>query len=192
VQLARGLLDPDSVWGRVLADSLSDGRNRWTNAVTERLREMSLLLQVFEDPASFLGEGKQVAIVFSEWCHHRHMTFANGTSADDFRVGRPFGIMPVIADFPTFRTRNLMMLVLSAWRWSLEGGEEHPQYCEECDCLYTSHHLLFRCLKTAHVRDNFRRNTGLDFSMESLYSDGHGEEILKVCDYICTRVGAHF
>jgi hypothetical protein len=192
VQLARGLLEQRSVWGRVLADALSDGRNKWTNAVCGRLREMSLLSHVLEDPATLLGERKSIAIEFSQWCHHRHLVFVNGTSADDFRVDRPFGIMPVIADYPTFRTKNVMLLVLSVWRWSLAEGGDHPDYCVTCDCLHTSHHLLFRCEKTADLRGNFQLATGEPFTMRSLYNKGNGEEILNICDAICERLGRDF
>ncbi len=90
VQVARGLTTPDSVWGRVLSNTVNDSRIRWIQNVTSRLRLMGLFDEVVSSPATFLEKRKEYGITFSQWCHHRHLALEAGNSADNFQVGPPY------------------------------------------------------------------------------------------------------
>jgi hypothetical protein len=177
VHVARGLLYPDSVWGRVLSQC---DQNKWKEVICERLTEMGMLQEVFASPALFLEERKKKAVEFNQWCHHNHLVFVNGTSADLMRVGRPYGVIPAIELLPTFQGRKILLWLLSVWRWGLEGADSAPDYCEVCDNLINSHHLLFSCFNTSGVRDKFQRRTGVEFDETALYSCTNADAVLEV------------
>jgi hypothetical protein len=100
VHMARGLVNPDSVWGRTLSQV---GQNKWKEVITGRLNEMGMLQEVSETPALFLEERKKKAVEFSQWCHYSRLGFANGTSADLMRIGRPYGVLPAVESLQLFR-----------------------------------------------------------------------------------------
>jgi hypothetical protein len=142
---------------------------------------MGLLADLVESPANFLGERKEIGLAFTWFCFERHLNITNGRSSDYFRVNRPFGIYPVVFNSPAVKVRSLLTLLLSCWRWAYEA-RGYPQYCEQCDSLVNSHHLLFHCVKTQTLRDRFLAATGTCFRLESLQSTEHEEEILSLCN----------
>jgi hypothetical protein len=118
VQLARGLAFPGSVWGKVLGTVLGMTSLPWIREVRGHLQLLGIERDVLTAPAFFLSNRREHSTAFSKWCHEHHLCFANGTSADYFRVGRPFGLYPAIFDKPAFRTRYLLAFLLSCWRWA--------------------------------------------------------------------------
>jgi hypothetical protein len=188
VQMARGRLSTTSTWGRMLNSSLATTQNKWIETVRERLSQMQMLDEVLDRPASFLENRKTVAVHFAQWCHHNHHRFANGSSADLFRVSRPFGALPALMDVPTPCGRKILLMLLSCWRWGLTGADEYPEYCALCDCLNTSHHLLFRCIHTEDIRQIFARDVGLELDEETIYSDGVSWALARVFASICYRI----
>ncbi len=68
-----------------------------------------MLQEVFETPALFLEERKIKAVEFNQWCHHNHLVFANGTSADLMRLGHPYGVLPAVESLPTFQGRKILL-----------------------------------------------------------------------------------
>ncbi len=187
VQVARGLTNPSSVWGRILANTITDTRIRWIRMLTNRLTEMGMASEVLDHPATFLENRREYAVTFSQFCHHRHLIFTNGTSADFFRVDRPFGVYPFLSELPSYRTRPALLLILSCWRWVTD----HLTYSENCPACCTpmnSPHLMFHCSLTNRVRVNFRRITGTDFSLESLQDATLAEEVAKACELILQSI----
>jgi hypothetical protein len=166
VQVARGLSSPESVWGKVLAQVIGSTSLRWVREVRAHMTALGIESEVLNSPGSFLSNRRERSADFSRWCHAHHMQFANGTSADYFRVGRPFGIYPVLFDRPVNRTRCLLAFLLSAWRWSF-NLRKIPEYCSDCDCVVNSWHLLFHCKRTEDARATFLRETGYRFSLQN-------------------------
>jgi hypothetical protein len=141
---------------------------------------MNIEREVFEFPGLFLSERKKWAMKFTEWCHEQHLCFSNGSSADLFRVSRPFGMYPAVFDLPSPRVRDMLALLLSCWRWS-HNLRDAPEYCELCDSIVNSWHILFRCQRGASVRESFARKTGINFELEAFGSREHGVEIARTC-----------
>jgi hypothetical protein len=186
VHIARGLLNTGSVWGKTLRHC--GNQNRWVEVMRERLDIMGMLSEVYDTPALFLETRKEKAVNFNQWCHYNHLVFANGTSADLLRVRRPYGIMPAVLSLPSFQSRKILVLLLSVWRWSLNGASDYPEYCVDCDNLVNSYHLLFECISTADLRRRFYQTTGIVFNEEAIYKVGLDEEILRVFDGLCYRI----
>jgi hypothetical protein len=183
VQLARGLSSPNSVWGKVLTTVLDMTSLPWVRAVRGHLRSLGIESEVLGTPANFLSNRRERSVDFSKWCHENHLCFANGTSADYFRVSRPFGLYPVLFDKSSLRTRYLLAFLLSCWRWAfnLRGVRE---YCTDCDCVVNSWHLLFHCKLTEAARTGFRQRTGKPFLLENFSDSELAEDIDITVDNI--------
>jgi hypothetical protein len=182
VQVARGLTTPTSVWGRVLASVWSNNSIPWVRNLKSRLSLMGIESEVVNGPGNFLSNRRDWSITFSEWCHQHHLVFANGTSADFFRVDRPFGMYPFLFDLNVSRTRTALTFLLSCWKWSF--GITVREYCPDCDCLVNSCHLLFHCVHTQTVRDHFQLETGEEFSITNFAEMTMNDEIVRACDRI--------
>ncbi len=188
VQVARGLANTSSIWGRILTNTMNDARVRWIRNVSGRLEEMGLTNEVIRNPVQFLERRKEYGVVFSQYCHHFHLTFANGTLADFFRVDRPFGVLPFLAQLPCHRARFPLLFVLSCWRWSIENGPVFPEYCPECGDRITSEHLLFRCVLTGNFRRQFESVTGASFTPESLLDSNVVDAFSVLCEDIVNLI----
>jgi hypothetical protein len=187
VQVARGLVNSDSVWGNVLHSVWNRGDIPWVRAVKTHLKQMGLLADLLNSLTNFLGERKEIGLAFTRFCFERHLNITNGRSSDYFRVNRPFGIFPVVFNSPVFKVRSLLTLLLSCWRWAYDA-RNYPQYCQQCDSLVNSHHLLFHCVKTQHLRERFLARTGTCFSFESLQSTEYEDDILDLCNDLVKTV----
>jgi hypothetical protein len=188
VQVARGLANPSTVWGHIITNTISDSRVRWVRNVTLRLAEMGLTDEVLASPATFLEQRKDYGIVFSQFCHHRHLIFTNGTSADYFRIDRPFGVYPFLSSTPSYRARFVLLLIMSCWRWSSPESRTLPENCPVCSTAFNSPHVMFECLATSRFRDGFKRETGEDFSLETLQAVEHVEAVTDVCERIYRHI----
>ncbi len=191
VHVARGRLEPSSTWGKVLHSALGRPQNKWINAVSVRLIEMSMWDEVMNTPSQFLENRKTIAVNFAQWCHHNHLRFSNESSADMMRMTRPYGILPVVCDIPSIHARKILVLLLSVWRWGLDGADDYPEYCVECDCLNSSHHLIFRCIKMNGIRHAFKRETGRDFDEEATYGNGLSRPLMRAFASICHVLQSH-
>jgi hypothetical protein len=191
VHLARGLTSPMSVWGRIISSVWATRGVQWVDALKSRLRLMGIEVEVTTRPSEFLGDRRNWGIRFSEWCHSNHLVHVNGTSADFFRIERPFGMYPFIFDLSVMNVRSALVLLLSCWRWASDL-KSVPEYCTDCDCLVNSPHLMFRCIHTSSARDNFQRETGVTFSLACLQDANISEEIARACDSILRETRLHF
>jgi hypothetical protein len=145
---------------------------------------MGIIEEVLDSPATFLENRKDYAVTFSQFCHHHHLVFANGTSADLFRVDRPFGVYPFVSELPSYRTRPALLLILSCWRWANADHLTYDDECPTCHVAMNSPHLMFECVLTNSVRADFRRRTGVDFSLDSLQDAHLVEQVAKACELI--------
>jgi hypothetical protein len=187
VQIARGLTCPDSVWNNVLDTVLHNPSLSWIKTVREHLRTIGLESELLNTPGLFLSNRRERGAVFTSWCHNHHLCFANGSSADYFRIDRPFGLYPVIFDNSARRVRWLLALLLSCWRWAF-NLRDVPEYCSECDCMINSWHLMFRCKRTEVARITFQNNTGKQFNLENMADESLSDEILRTADSIYRTV----
>ncbi len=187
VQVARGFVNPGSVWGDVLSTVWNRGDIPWVKSVKRHLTRLDLLEAVVSSPAVFLGDRKALAVDFTRFCFDNHLNITNGRSSDYFRVNRPFGIYPVIFNSPSNRARPLLTLLLSCWRWAYDA-RSYPDYCDNCDSLINSFHLLFQCRRTQHLRDAFEHCTGRHFTLSTLQSAGTEDAMLRVAEGIIAMV----
>jgi hypothetical protein len=185
VQVARGLAAPDTVWGNVLSSLLHDTRIRWIRNVTDRLVRIGLLAEVTQSPINFLEQRKEYGLVFAQWCHHNHLTLPASYSADFFRVGRPYGVMHVIYSEPAYRTRYVLMLIMSCWRWGLNNGDTYPEYCPRCNVLVDSEHLMFSCAWTEYIQTAFFALTGAHFKPQVLEDSEKSSAVVEARESIC-------
>jgi hypothetical protein len=166
VQIARGLVNPSSVWGRVLRTVLAMPNLAWVREVRRHMVAMGIENMVLSRPAQFLSERKEWSVKFSKHCHSEHLRFVNGRSSDLFRLNRPFGIFPALYDLPVEQSRVLLGFVLSCWTWMFELRDV-PDYCADCDCMMNAWHIMFQCSITRNTRDDFAFRTGVHFSYEA-------------------------
>jgi hypothetical protein len=178
VQIARGLVNPVSVWGRVLKTVWTTPNTPWVREVRNHLAAMNIENLVFSRPAQFLSERKEWGIRFSKFCHSEHLLFTNGRSSDQFRLERPFGMYPVVYDLPVEQSRVLLSFVLSCWKWTfnLRGV---PDYCATCDCMMNSWHVMFSCGVTRVARDEFFANTCRHFSITILRDSTVNKDVIR-------------
>jgi hypothetical protein len=153
-----------------------------------RLESMQLYDELVNDPANFLSQRKNYGICFAQWCHYNHLQFSNGTSADFFRIGRPYGVYPLLYQAPSFRTRYALMMLLSCWRWGLTNGVYFPTTCLTC-CQYNdSPHLLFDCQDTLQLRRDFEATTGRIFDMDAFAEESCSEAVVTLCERLCHHI----
>jgi hypothetical protein len=190
VQLARGLCNPSSIWARVLATTWGNGKE-WLSRVRAHLTQLGIENVVMQTPSLFLSDRRKYETDFSVWCHTHHLTVANGSSADYFRLGRPFGYYPAVFDTPVPRARSMLALLLSCWKWTSDM-RACPDYCSACDCEMTSEHVMFRCAATREFRSQFEIKTGNRFTLEAFREGNFGTEIADVCRDILDSIRARF
>jgi hypothetical protein len=184
IQVARGLSNPSTVWGHLLSLTALDSRIRWIRTVTDRLAEMGMTDEVFATPAQFLERRKEYGIQFAQYCHYHHLATPNGSSADFFRVNRPFGVLPFLTELPSHQSRYVLLFVLSCWRWSDAHTANFPEYCPLCGVYVDSEHLLFNCVMTSRFRGIYEQSTGTPFSPNSLLEDGSATATGILCEQV--------
>ncbi len=190
VQLARGLCNPSSVWARVLATAWGNGRE-WLGRVRAHLQLLGIENVVMQTPACFLSDRRKYETDFSIWCHEHHLSVANGSSADYFRQGRPFGFYPAVFDVPASRARSMLTLLLSCWKWTADL-RNCPDYCSVCDCEMNSEHVMFGCINTREIRRRFEVRTGRQFVLETFQDENLVTEIANACNEIVDNIRARF
>ncbi len=188
VQVARGLANPDTVWGRIISSLQADTRIRWVRTLMERLAEMGMTQEVFGAPHLFLERRKEYGMQFSQFCHRFHLAIPNGSTADFFRVNRPYGIFPYLSDLPSYRSKYVLVFVLSCWRWNSQNSASYPEFCPACGDYVDSKHLLFHCALTNRFRETYERAVGSQFAPESLTDAMTAWETAELCEDVLTFV----
>ncbi len=190
VQLARGLSNPSSVWARILATTWCNSKD-WLSKVRAHLRQLGLEEVVTQNPSLFLSDRRKYETDFSIWCHTHHLAVTNGSSADYFRLGRPFGYYPAVFEMPATRAQDMLALLLSCWKWT-SGFRNCPDYCDLCDREMTSEHVMFQCEATSNIRENFAARSGKQFNLEVFHEDNVGKEIADACREIVAAIRNRF
>jgi hypothetical protein len=134
--------------------------------------ERGLLNRVFENGADVVSERRQIGIRFAQFCFHHHLNRPTRTSADDFRVIKPFGVYPFLFRTSPEIARFLFSFVLCNWRW-LDRGKcrNYPRFCVPCQTENTSWHILFECPIFHTERALFQWTTGTNFDYQALLID---------------------
>ena len=180
IQIARGLIARESIWGKILSVALTDNRVKWTKKMRVFLSDTGFQSAVLNSPEVFLAERRLWGTRFAVACHEKHLRFSNGRSSDFFRANRPFGMYPVIFDSSTDVGRDVLAFVLSCWKWAFEGGRDLPAVCSDCDLPLNGPHLLFHCGRTQCLREEFERVTLKTFELDVLNDEASNYEVLRV------------
>jgi hypothetical protein len=132
IQVACGLANLRTVWGQIISSTITDNRILWVRNVTNRIAEMGMTSEILGAPTLFLERRKDYGVQFSQFCHYNHLAIPNGSSAEFFCVDRPFCAFPFLAELPSFRSRFVLLLILSCWRWSNANSANFFEHCPAC------------------------------------------------------------
>lgn len=191
IHLARGLTNPKSIWGKICRyeiDQKDQTNNEWFVKVLSAAREREILDEVIQSPEMVVGERKNYAIYFDQYCYHKHLNILTNNSADDFRLGRPPGAYPFIHHLKSFQVRTVLQFTLSCWKWTkaFKKSKFPRSTCPRCRSHLSSSHLLFHCDYSEYFRKKFKRNTGTKACLNSLLIDSRdiSLELYKLCDNV--------
>jgi hypothetical protein len=180
-QLASARSTNNATWADAVRD-LETGtlQSGWYVAVMSETEKRGFLDEVTNNGPFFLSERKRRAVEYSQYCFHYHLQVPTGTSADELRRIRPFGVLPLLLGSNPARSRYLLSFLLSVWRFIDEQKcSRYPEVCSMCDRENSSCHVLFYCPTFVGLRTAFRRSTGVSLSFEALASDAR--EIQDAC-----------
>ena len=169
IQVANAKISRNTHWSNVV-DELVAGRrkSKWFRKVVSGLRMRDLWEEVLKG-GPFVGERKTYGVKFAQYCFHNHLNRLRGTSADDFRHFRPFGIYPFLYAAPPAETRFLLSFVLCNWRWLDKSMcRLCPRLCVTCGEDNTGWHILFNCVFFEDIRAGFQNICGIPFDFDSL------------------------
>jgi hypothetical protein len=179
VQLAAAATTKNRLWGEVVAD-LGQGRivSTWHRVVAAKLAKRGRLEDVLNRGADFVGDRKRIGVEFSQYCFHHHLNIPTGSSADDLRIMRPFGIFPLFLSLSPEQTRYLLAFLSSSWRYIDQKICFHyPEACQECDQENSSAHVLFVCPKFERFRARLLSEIGVPFSFDCLATTIRQEQV---------------
>jgi hypothetical protein len=175
VQLANSQVTRNTVWSDAVRDVRAGLINtQWFCIVFAELRKRGFENEVLEHGASFLADRKRRAVKFSQFCYMAHTNVPLGTSADQLRRIRPFGVLPFLLSQSGYNSRFIFSFLCSAWRY-IDGAvcKDYPAVCLECDLENSSFHVLFQCSKLCTLRRQIFSQVGVsvfDFSCLSSQS----------------------
>ncbi len=179
VQLAAAATTKNRLWGEVVAD-LGQGRivSTWHRVVAAKLAKRGRLEDVLNRGADFVGDRKRIGVEFSQYCFHHHLNIRTGSSADDLRIMRPFGIFPLFLSLSPEQTRYLLAFLSSSWRYIDQMiCSNYPEACQECDQENSSAHVLFVCPKFERFRARLLSEIGVPFSFDCLATTIRQEQV---------------
>jgi hypothetical protein len=84
-----------------------------------------------------------------------------------------------------YRTRYVLQLIMSCWRWGLENSADFPEFCRQCSQRFDSDHTMFHCVMTENVRNSYFVSTGTHFSHDSFSDNQCSSEVATACESIC-------
>jgi hypothetical protein len=153
VQIATAATTRNQTWSDAVRDLLLGRLNStWFQAVCSELRKRGVYDEVFMRGADFVGERKRRGVEFSQYCFDHHLNCPTGSSADDLRIRRPFGIFPLFLSLSPEQTRYLLAFLTCSWRFlDRMICVSYPEACLTCDQENSSAHILFVCPKFGHL-----------------------------------------
>ncbi len=171
--LWKDLVNDNDLW-KDLVNDLNCGRikSKWYNKVQVALAERGVKNRVLQEGANVVASRKEFGIQLAQFCFHRHLNKLTNTSADDFRLSKPFGTYPFLLRTPPVRSRFLFSFLLCNWRWIDRGRcKDYPRHCTLCQCENTAWHLIFECSIFDDARAIFFNETNQEFTFEALFVD---------------------
>ncbi len=154
VQIAHWQTTKNTVWTGIVSDLLANNyRSSWFRIVTAELRKRGFEQEVFQNGVQFLSERRLRAVEFSQYCFREHTNTPSGTSADQLRRCRPFGIFPFLLTQNPHKSRYIFSFLCSCWRY-IDGAccKGYPDTCTACDQENSSFHVMFQCPKFQDLR----------------------------------------
>ncbi len=183
VQLATWRTTRNTLWSSMVED-LRSGRVSvsWFEIVKAELIKRGFESEVFEHGESFLAERKRKAVEFSQYCYQFHLNVPNGSSADQLRRVRPFGILPLLLSHGVYNTRFIFSFLCASWRFMDRAVcEWYPDVCTQCDRENSSFHLLFECVKFAPLRSSIFEPVGIRaFDFDVLCSESRPVQLAVI------------
>jgi hypothetical protein len=167
-----------------LVEDLRRGRihSTWYAIVTSELEKRGMVEEVDNTGGHFLSEKRRRAVEFSQYCFHTHLNVPTGSSADQIKRRRPFGIFPFLVSFSPNKTRHIFAFLCAVWRFIDDRAcLNYPDVCERCDMENSSFHVLFVCPDFWDVREKFLDEAGVAFTLDSLATNDHDAQA-AICD----------
>jgi hypothetical protein len=178
-QVATAHTTRNTIWADAVRD-LRQGllRSQWFEVTTAELAKRGFQTEVLDNGAEFLGEKRRRGVEFSQFCFHEHLNCPTGNSADEFRRLRSFGIYPFLLSLSPEQTRYLLSFITSSWRFIDNlACSSYPVVCQSCDQENSSVHVLFVCPRFSAIRSTVVRETGREFSVDTLSTSVKREQI---------------
>ncbi len=183
VQLATWKTTRNTVWSSTVQDLISGRINTsWFTIVRAELVKRGFAEEVLEKGEEFLAERKKKAVEFSQYCYQAHLNIPNGSSADQMRRVRPFGILPFLLSHGVYNTCFIFSFLCASWRF-LDGAvcDSYPSTCDECDQENSSFLVLFQCTKFASLRSFIFEPVGIsNFDFDVLCSESRPVQLAVV------------
>jgi hypothetical protein len=173
VQMARASSSKNMFWRDTISDLESSViTSKWFTTVCAELQKRGMREEVLAHGPCFVGERKAKAVEFAQYCFHFHLNVPNGTSADQIRRMRPFGVFPFLLRQNPEKSRFLFAFLCSNWRYIERlRCSRYPSVCDTCDQENSSVHVLFQCPRFCLIRDAFYFSTGKGFHFSEFASD---------------------
>jgi hypothetical protein len=172
VQLAIASTSRNTTWGDAVSD-LQGGvlQSKWFVIVRSELEKRGMGDEALAQGPSFVSDRKRKAVEFAQYCFHFHLNVPTGSSADQIKRCRPFGIFPFLICQSPERSRYVFSFLCSNWRF-IDGLRcvDFPDVCDDCDQENSSMHVLFMCPSFVRVRERFLAAVGRPFSFGVLES----------------------
>jgi hypothetical protein len=146
-------------------------QSKWFTTVRSELGERGMEDEALAHGPSFVSDRKWKAVEFAQYCFHFHLNTPTGSSSDQIKRCRPFGIFPFLTFQSPKRSRYVFSFLCSNWRF-IDGlrCEKFPEACDDCDQENSSMHVLFVCPSFASARERFLSSVGRPFTFSILAS----------------------
>jgi hypothetical protein len=164
----------NTAWSSAVQDLISGQITvPWFTIVRAELQKRGMVDKVLERGSEFLSDRKKRAVEFSQYCFKYHLNILNGSSADQLRRVRPFGIFPFMLSESVYNSRFIFSFLCSVWRYmDKDFCSGYPDVCTRCDQENSSFHVLFQCKQFESLRNDVFRPVGiLAFDVSCLLSE---------------------
>jgi exonuclease III len=183
VQLAVASTSRNTIWGDAVRD-LQGGvlQSKWFTTVRSELGKRGMEDEALVHGPSFVSDRKRKAVEFAQYCFHFHLNTPTGSSSDQIKRVRPFGVFPFLISQSPERSRYVFSFLCSNWRF-IDGlrCEIFPDACDDCDQENSSMHVLFVCPSFASARERFLLSVGRPFTFCILASSDRNVHA-AICD----------
>ncbi len=118
IQLAGTSTSKNEIWKDVVHDLVNRKlKSKWFSRMLKELADRRLSSKVFSEGSTVVGARKEIGVQFAQFCFHRHLNLLTNTSADQFRLAKPYGTYPFLLASPPMLARYALSFVLCNFRW---------------------------------------------------------------------------